>query len=203
MLDLIQKRRQLLEIYAAYEAESEPCRSGAACEPGCADCCTNVGDVDMTTLEGLFLQDAVRCLPPSLQKDLRRLIKENRKVKGRSRVARCAFLLSDNLCAVYTARPFSCRRLYSMKRCGETGPTVHRRLWMLAESYVDSLRELDGTGCSGHMSYVLSLLNDARFLKSYLEGGFAPDQVRGLIHDHGLTVNRYASKSKPLRQNLL
>jgi hypothetical protein len=162
-----------------------------------------VGAVDITTLEGLFLQDAVRLLPSSLQKELRRRIKENRKVKGRSRFARCAFLLSDNLCAVYAARPFSCRRLYSMKRCGEAGPTVHRRMWTIAERYVDSLRELDDTGCSGHMSYVLSLLNDARFLKSYLEGGFAPDVARELIHDHGLTVNRFASKSKPFRQNLL
>jgi hypothetical protein len=90
-----------------------------------------------------------------------------------------------------------------MKRCGETGPTVHRRLWTLAERYVDDLRELDDTGCSGHMSYVLLLLNNARFLKSYLEGGFAADQAWELIRDYGLIVNRYATKSKPFRQKLI
>jgi hypothetical protein len=89
-----------------------------------------------------------------------------------------------------------------MKRCGEAGPVVHRRLWVLADRYVDSLHELDDTGCSGHMSYVLTLLNDARFLKSYLEGGFAPDRAREIIRDHGLTINRYARTTNAARQTL-
>jgi hypothetical protein len=203
LLDLIEKRKRLLEIYASFEAESAPFRSGAACEPGCADCCTDVGDVDMTTLEGVFVQDAVRRLAPAFQKELKRRIKENRKVKGQSRFARCAFLLSENLCAIYSSRPFSCRRLYSMKRCGETGPMVHRRLWILGDQAVDLLRELDDTGCSGHMSYVLSLLNDSRFHNSYLNGDFAPDEARELIRGYGLTINRYARSLNAARQNPL
>lgn len=194
-MDLIHKRGRLLEIYSAFETESAPFRSGAVCGPGCADCCTQVGDVDITTLEGLFIQDAARRLPSSFQKDLRRRVKENRKVRSRSRFARCAFLVRDNLCAIYASRPFSCRRLYSMKRCGETGPTVHRGVWSLAERSIGRLQKLDDTGCSGHMSYVLSLLSDARFLKTYLDGGFAPDEVRDLIQTYGLTINRYAQPS--------
>lgn len=184
-----------MEIYASFEAESAPFRSGAVCEPGCADCCTNVGDVDITTLEGIFIQDAVRRLPAAFQKDIRRRIKENRKARGSSPLARCGFLLPNNLCAIYESRPFSCRRLYSMNRCGETGPTVHRRVWELARKTVERLQELDDTGYSGHLSYVLSLLNDARFMKTYLNDGFAPDEVKDLIRSHGLIIHRYAKSS--------
>lgn len=184
-----------MEIYASFEAESAPFRSGAVCEPGCADCCTNVGDVDITTLEGIFIQDAVRRLPAAFQKDIRRRIKENRKARGSSPLARCGFLLPNNLCAIYESRPFSCRRLYSMNRCGETGPTVHRRVWELARKTVERLQELDDKGYSGHLSYVLSLLNDARFMKTYLNDGFAPDEVQDLIRSHGLIIHRYAKSS--------
>jgi uncharacterized protein len=191
-VDLVHLRSRLLEIYSAFETESAGFRSGAVCGPGCADCCTQVGDVDITTLEGLFIQDAARRLPADLQKVLRRRAKENRKGRSQSRFARCAFLLQDNLCAIYDSRPFSCRRLYSMKRCGETGPMVHRGVWELAERTVWLLQELDESGCTGHMTFVLSLLNDARFLKIYLRGGFAPGEARDLIRAQGLTVNRYA-----------
>jgi Fe-S-cluster containining protein len=199
-VDLNRGRDRLMEIYSSFDVESAPFRSGAVCEPGCADCCTNVGDVDITTLEGIFIQDAIRRLPAALQKDLRRRIKENRKVRGRSRLARCGFLLPDNLCVIYESRPFSCRRLYSVKRCGETGPTVHRRVWDLAEKTVERLQELDDTGCSGHLSHVLSLLNDAKFMKTYLDGGFAPAEAGDLIQNHGLTINRYAKPSAAVRQ---
>jgi uncharacterized protein len=191
-VNLVHMRSRLHEIYSAFEAECAPFRSEAVCGPGCADCCTQVGNVDATTLEGIFIQDAARRLPAALQKELRRRIKENRKGRRQSRFTRCAFLLQDNLCAIYDSRPFSCRRLYSMKRCGEMGPTVHRSVWGMAEQTVQLLQELDETGCTGHMTFVLSLLNDAAFLKVYLQGGFAPDEARELIQAYGLIVNRYA-----------
>jgi uncharacterized protein len=195
-VNLVHMRNRLLEIYSAFETESARFRSGAVCGPGCADCCTQVGDVDITTLEGLFIQDAARRLPAALQKELRRRVKENRKGRSQSQFARCAFLLQDNLCAIYDSRPFSCRRLYSMKRCGETGPMVHRGVWTLAERAVGMLQELDDSGCTGHMTFVLSLLNDAGFLKVYLQGGFAPGEARDLIRVHGLTINRYAQPAR-------
>jgi len=191
-VNIKENRTKLFELYAQFEDATRPHLADAVCKPGCADCCTTVGDVDATTLEGMVILGHVQTLPSSVQKDFHKKLKQNRKVKSELIYARCAFLLANNTCGIYAARPFSCRRLYSLKPCGETGPTVNRKVWELSEETVAAIHGLDSTGYSGHISFILQLLNDSVFRKTYLTGGFSPDDIRELARKHRIVINRFA-----------
>ena len=196
MNNLQEKHRGLLDLYARFEADAGPYVASAVCRVGCADCCTTVGNVDITTIEGIIILKHVQDLPPSSKKELDKKLKENRKLKSESKYARCAFLKADNTCAIYPVRPFSCRRLYSLKTCGMTGPTVHRRVWSMAEEIETAIQLLDDNGYSGHIAYVLHLLKDAKFRKTYLDNGFAPRQIQDYLHRYNLFINRHAAPPK-------
>lgn len=188
---LREKSSKLQKLYREFDEAVRERTLGAFCRPGCADCCTNVGNVDVTTLEAWAIQNHLLGLPPAARKEFAKRLKANRKDKSTSRFARCAFLLEDRTCAVYPVRPFSCRRLYSMTVCGETGPVVHRSVWDLAERTLEALLALDDTGYSGHIAHVLALLNDAAFRNLYLDGGFDPGAIESFAREHGLSINRF------------
>lgn len=192
---LREKGLRLLELYREFDEAVREWSAGAVCRPGCADCCTNVGSIDATTLEAWAIHTLLLQLPPAARKELARRLKTNRRDKRTARFARCAFLLEDQTCAVYPARPFSCRRLYSVKVCGETGPTVHRSVWDTAERTLAAILALDDTGYSGHIAYVLALLNDAAFRNLYLDGGFDPGVIQAYAREHGLSINRFRKPS--------
>jgi Fe-S-cluster containining protein len=189
-VDIEKKRQQLICLYGDYVKIAQPYLASAVCRQGCADCCTTVGSVDITTLEGLIILRHLKTLNPKIQKDFNKRLKQNRKIKQESRFARCAFLGTDNLCAIYPLRPFSCRRLYSIRPCGENGPTVHRQAWEAAEQICFAVQQVDDTGYLGHMSYILQLLNDPKFLKTYLSGGFSPEEIRTFAMSNSLVINR-------------
>jgi len=191
-VDIEKKHQQLLDLYADYAKIAQPYLASAVCKQGCADCCTMVGSVDITTLEGLIILNYLKALNPNIQKDLNKKLKQNRKTKQQSKFARCAFLQNDDACAIYPLRPFSCRRLYSIRLCGESGPTLHRQAWEAAEQICLAIQQLDNTGYTGHMSYVLQLLNDSTFLKTYLSGEFSPQVIRNFAMNHGIVINRPA-----------
>lgn len=151
-----------------------------------------VGNVDITTLEGVVILRHVKRLDPVMRKDLGKKLKQNRKTKKESKFARCAFLLNNNSCSIYPVRPFSCRCLYSLQKCGENGPMIHRQAWQTAEAIRSAIQQLDDTGYTGHLSYILQLLNDARFSRTYLAGAFAPDEIQKFAMEHGITINRFS-----------
>jgi hypothetical protein len=152
-----------------------------------------VGSVDVTTLEGMIILKHLQDMPASHKKELDKKLKDNRKLKSESKFARCAFLKADDTCSIYAVRPFSCRRLYSLKTCGVTGPTVHRHVWKLAGEIETAIQLLDDNGYAGHMSYVLLLLKDAKFRNTYLNEGFVPDRIHDFLRTHHLSINRLAS----------
>lgn len=191
-MNIGEKKQQLLDLYGDYTKIAQPYLASAVCKKGCADCCTTVGSVDITTLEGFIILKHLKGLNPTIQQDLNKKLKQNRKTKQESKFARCAFLQVDNSCAIYPLRPFSCRRLYSIRLCGESGPTVHRQAWEAAEQICLAIQQLDNTGYMGHLSYVLQLLNDPKFLKTYLSGEFSPEDIRSFAMNHGLFINRFA-----------
>lgn len=191
-----EKARVLFDLYDKYAELAQPYTASAVCRKGCADCCTNVGSVDITTLEGWVILKHLRGLAPSTQKELSKKLKQNRKVKLESRFARCAFLQRDDCCTIYPLRPFSCRRLYSIQPCGESGPTVHRQAWETAEQICLAIQQLDDTGYMGHMSYILQLLADPKFLKTYLAGNFSPDNIRTFAMQRNIFINRFARPSR-------
>jgi uncharacterized protein len=193
MLDFEHKKQQLSELYTRYAEVVQPYLASAVCGKGCADCCINVGSIDITTLEGLIIHKHLKELAHPLQKELNKKLKLNRRTKQDCKFARCAFLLADNSCIIYPLRPFSCRRLYSIRRCGETGPTVHRQAWDAAEQIRVAIQKLDDTGYVGHISYILQLMNDSRFLKVYLAGNFSPQEIRSFSTCYHLSINRLAT----------
>lgn len=191
-MDIKQALKKLLEIYAHFEEIAEPYSRLAVCGPGCADCCTTVGDIDITTLEGFNIIGHLHGLDATQQKMFRKALKENSRLKSSSKFVRCPFLLKSDRCGIYAVRPFSCRRLYSVNPCGLSGPTVSRHFWELADGTVKTIQELDHTGYSGHVTFIIQLLNDARFRKTYFSGGFSPEEISPFARQHRLIINRFA-----------
>jgi len=172
-MDIETKAKKLLKLYQDFEEKARLHRKAAVCACGCADCCINVGNVDAVTLEGWRILEYMNGMDPGRRAQLQEMIEKNAREKEESVYTRCAFLQDNLSCAIYSVRPFSCRRLYSLVRCGENGPTVHRQVWLMAEETIAAIHTLDADGCSGHLSHILLLLQEPQFCKTYLGGANA------------------------------
>lgn len=189
-MDLDAKIDRLQAVYDRFEKETaEFCRD-AVCEPGCAFCCTNMGSVDITTLEGHLIRERMvklkRAQAAALSKQLNRDIRK----REQGQKNRCPFLQKNKRCLIYASRPFSCRQLYSLKKCGSQGPTVHRQAVDLARTAVAQLQAIDDTGYSGHLSYILHMLGSKKFRRVYLAGEFRPEEVMVFGKSHQIVINR-------------
>lgn len=183
-------RKKLNHIYAEFDAKARDFKTGAACRPGCAFCCTHFGKVDVTTLEGLMIHRWIEALGKRKRSVIRGKVEENGSLKKSGAPAVCPFLTPERTCMIYSSRPFSCRQLYSMKECTGAGPTVHRQAVELAGQTVKKLQHLDETGYSGHISYILTLLDKPEFRKLYTSGGFDPAAILPFGKAHALVINR-------------
>jgi Fe-S-cluster containining protein len=162
----------------------------AICKAGCSYCCTDVGSVDIITLEGLIIQERINSLAKPLKAKIKKKLEQNKRKKEKQNIARCPFLKRNNTCLIYDIRPFSCSQLYSVQECKGRGPTVHRQAVELAKKAVKEIQRLDETGYSGHISFILYLLDSAEFRKLYLEGGFNPGKIMAFGKTHGIVINR-------------
>jgi uncharacterized protein len=185
-----EKKGKLYDTYDRFERENLPYSRQAFCKPGCSFCCTFMGNIDIVTLEGLIILEHIRSLPEESQEALKKRIAENRAAKEEGLRPPCPFLKEDNTCMIYAVRPFSCRQLYSVGECGGNGPMAHRQAVGSARAAVLKIQQLDDTGYSGHISYILHLIEDAGFRKLYLSGGFAPERIMKYGKAHGLIINR-------------
>lgn len=184
--------RKLEGVYDAFQSRALPFVAGAACRPGCADCCTNVGEIYTTTLEGLRIRLALQAMSVFEARVLRQRIAENKEEKKRSLLLPCPFLDPEKHCRIYAVRPFTCRRLYSIEPCGQKGPVVHRDLWALAEEFTRAVQALDPLGYSGHVSYILSLFDDPSFTESYMAQKPFPKALERLVRDYDLLIHAQA-----------
>lgn len=204
-MNLSRLTQQLREIYDDFERAAAGPKAAAACRIGCAFCCTTVGDVDITTLEGVIIRGHLASLPKKLRLRLEKAVSENHRDKGCASLLPCPFLTGEKTCAIYPVRPFICRRLYSVKRCGDTGPTLHREAAALSDAAVTALQQLDDTGYSGHISHILHLLGMPGFRRRYLSGGFDPAEILDFGKAHRIRINRFAAarpKAAPARAAL-
>jgi hypothetical protein len=192
-MDVTAKTNKLKEIYDDYESNVREFKKGAICKAGCAFCCIHFGHVDVITLEALIIRNRVDGLSDPEPAAIRKKIAKNMKKKVKGSVTKCPFLKADNTCLIYDIRPFSCRQLYSLKECTYRGPTVHRRAVELSKMTVKRLQQLDGTGYSGHISYILHLLDRPSFRKLYTSGGFNPKEIMSFGKKHGIVINRMVS----------
>jgi len=191
-MNFAEQKHELDAIYKGYEKAAALFKAGAICKPGCAFCCTHFGRVDITTLEGRVIWDWVSQRRPEDRAALQRKIEKNRKTKEKGATAPCPFLKPDHTCLIYPIRPFSCRQLYSVRPCEGRGPTVHRQSRETAKKAIAQLQNLDETGYSGHISYILHLLDQKDFRKLYYKGGFDPNLIKGFGKKHGIVINRKA-----------
>ena len=187
-----EKKEKLNNIYDRFERENMPYSRQAFCKPGCSFCCTFMGNIDVVTLEGLIILEHIESQPEEFQAALKEKISGNRTEKEKGLRPPCPFLQENKTCLIYAIRPFSCRQLYSVRECGYGGPMAHRRAVESARSTVREIQQIDDAGYSGHISYVLQLLDNTSFRKFYLSGGFAPEKIMKFGKAHGLIINRNA-----------
>lgn len=190
-----EKKAGLKEIYERFETDAIEYKQHAICKIGCCYCCTNAGSVDIITLEGLIIGRHIKRLSTTLKIKIRKKLAKNRREKENHHIVQCPFLKSDNTCAIYAIRPFSCRKTYSLQECRGRGPTIHRQVFELANKAVKQMQQLDNTGYSGHISFILYLLDNQVFKKLYLSGKFDPGRIKEFGKTHNIIINRLTSKS--------
>lgn len=195
-MDIKTKLEKLKEIYDDFEIKARPFKAGAVCEVGCAFCCIHFGNVDAITLEGLIIHEWIETLDKQDQIKIRKKIAKNMKKREKGSITRCPFLKKDNTCLIYMIRPFSCRQLYSLRKCTNSGPMVHRQAVELAKKTVKKLQQLDATGYSGHISYILHLIAKPDFKELYKAGGFDPINIMPFGKKYGIVINRMVSNNK-------
>jgi hypothetical protein len=189
-VELKEKKRLIFELYEQYERLVEPFKEQAVCEKGCASCCIDVGNVGATTLEGMIILEYLQSWDHQAIEKLNRSLKENRSEKLNSALVRCPFLDEEASCDIYHVRPFSCRRLYSVKKCHGQGAVVHRQALVLGQKIEKELQNLDPGGCSGHLSYILHLLENETFRRDYVQGRWRLEDFRAIIERYELVVHK-------------
>ena len=196
-MDFTEKMSRVQNVYEQFEADTAEFRQAAVCKPGCAYCCNEMGTIDITTLEGVMIHERLAQLKrPALSKVTKQLTRDIRR-REKNEKTRCPLLQKNNRCMIYTTRPFSCRQLYSLKLCGEQGPTLHRQAVSLAKTAVAMIQAIDDTGYSGHLSYGLHMLGSEKFWRVYRTGGFNPEEIMVFGKSHNIVSNRMARKNSP------
>lgn len=185
-----EKIPELDKIYAQFDQQTNELKSGQACDKGCAFCCSSAGSIDITTLEGLRIRQAMTKMPKTRQQSLTKAFRKEIKNREKGKVVPCPFLMKNNACMIYEQRPFSCRRIYSMHICSrENPPAVSRKVMEAADQTISSLQQLDHTGYSGHLSYILYMLSVPAFSETYLNGGFKPEEIMEYGKSHKIIIN--------------
>lgn len=180
----------LNRIYSEFEESADSFKKEAVCGPGCSFCCTGSGAIDITTLEGMVILERLALMPKPMQKLVQERLRRNIRNKLHQKESECPFLQKNGLCMIYDVRPFICRRLYSLKKCGkDQGAVIHVQV---NEFYKESLRRLqalDNNGYSGHMGFIIELLEDQFFRDFYLSGGFDPARIIEYGKPRKLVIN--------------
>jgi Fe-S-cluster containining protein len=189
-MDIEKQIDQIKDIYQAFETEAAKYKENAACDKGCAYCCTDAGSIDITTLEGLVILEKVRRLQRPLHVKVNKALASDLKKREKGQKSICPFLMKSKACMIYDMRPFSCRRIYSVHRCdAEHPPMLSRQVIEIAENTIRELQTLDRTGYSGHLSYIIHMLNAPKFLSTYLAGEHKPQEVQAFGKTHDIVIN--------------
>jgi uncharacterized protein len=186
-----ERSEKIRKLYDAFDESAAQFKKEAACGQGCAYCCKDAGTIDITTLEGFIIKRKLDIMPRSRQIALKKALIADMKKRQVGKSSVCPFLMKNDRCMIYEIRPFSCRRIYSVHRCDATHPPMLNRNFMdIANQTIKSLQQLDDTGYSGHISYILHMLNIPRFLSTYLSGEFKPEECIDFAKSHRIVINQ-------------
>ena len=185
------KKNRLQTIYDDFESAAAPYKADAACGKGCAYCCSDAGSIHITTLEGLVIRDRINRLPRSRLVAVNKKLATDMKQREQNKRSVCPFLMKTRACMIYDVRPFACRRIYSLKICSrDQHPMLNRRVMAMGDEAIRALQQVDDSGYSGHLSYILFMLNTPAFLSTYLAGEYRPEAVLAFGKSHGIIINR-------------
>jgi len=183
-------------IYTAFAEITREFKQDAACEKGCSFCCKEAGTIDITTLEGLTIRQAMKGFSRSRQASLAKVFQQEIKKREKKVMASCPFLMKNNGCMIYEFRPFSCRRIYSTHVCTrKDSPIVNRQVMDAADQSIRALQQLDNTGYSGHLSYILYMLSIPAFRDVYTTGAFKPEEIMVFGRSHRIVINQMMGSS--------
>ena len=71
---------------------------------------------------------------------------------------------------------------------------IHRAVMDCGQDTIRRLQALDDTGYSGHIAYILQMLDAPAFRSVYLAGDFQPAAVQAFGRTHGIVINRIMSE---------
>lgn len=191
-LDFMNMQETLQGIYRKYESEAAQFKEQAVCALGCFFCCLVPGKIDIATIEGIFLFRKLESIPEAEAKKIIQGLERDSSLRRKGKKTACPFLDQQGACRAYHVRPFSCRQLYSLRKCDPHGPLVHKQAVFIARKVVRDIQQLDSTGYSGHLSFILKLLQNEKFRNTYSAGGFDPGSVKKFGKEHGIIINRFA-----------
>ena len=77
-----------------------------------------------------------------------------------------------------------------MSKCEGHGAVVHRRALVMGQHSEKQLQQLDPEGCSGHLSFILHLLEDESFRRDYLQGNWNWKDFRDMIESYELVLHK-------------
>ncbi len=190
------KLDRLRDIYDAFEREAASYKTDDACGKGCAFCCTDAGSIDITTLEGLAIRKEILRLPRPLQSKAKKALALDMRKREKGQPTPCPFLMKNQACMIYDRRPFACRRIYSLHVCSvERPPLLHRSVMKLADKTIRRLQILDDTGYTGHISFIMFMLANPKFLETYLAGEHRPEEILQFGKTHRIVINRSVQRN--------
>jgi hypothetical protein len=186
-MTIIKKLDALDQIYQIYDNFT----SGLdlACRKHCAHCCTT--GVILTTVEGYKIAEklesegnmqwiekiAQASKKPHFQLKITTNQLANMCAEGIEPPAEenpgwnsCPFL-TDDLCPLYTARPFGCRCLVSRHNCGKHGyANIEDFVLSVNTVMLQTIEHMDAVGCSGNILDVLDVIAGQNNRQAYEEG---------------------------------
>ena len=142
-------------------------------------------------MEGLAIRAGIDRLPRSRQVNVNKALAADMKRRERGQRSVCPLLMKNRACMIYEQRPFACRRIYSLKTCGPNQhPILSKQAMALGDDAIRKLQQLDATGYSGHLSYILHMLATPAFVNTYLAGDHRPEEIMQFGKSHGIVINR-------------
>ncbi len=67
---------------------------------------------------------------------------------------------------------------------------MNRQVMEAADQSIKELQQLDVTGYSGHLSYIIYMLSTPTFLNTYKKGDFNPEEIMEFGKAHKIVINK-------------
>ena len=221
-MELSKKLAALEKIYGIYNKFAASL--DLACRKYCTHCCTT--SVTLTTVEAYKMIMDLESIPPedwiekirqaAAQTHFKPKITTNQLAnlcaqgieppeEESSEWNACPFL-ADDLCTIYTVRPFGCRCLLSRHDCGTEGyADIDDYVLSVNTVFLQSIEHMDDHGCAGNLLDVLAVIASEENRLAYENQPLKCSAV-GLIANQPLKIlmipPEHRTKMEPILKSL-